>query len=1126
MSTKTEMENDIDTKGLAQIFSGYDKSIRPALDAVDEIRPYVKDIPEISAMLPALVVVGEQSAGKSSLLESISGIALPRGHGMCTKVPLELQLRKDQKESITMDYTDSSGKAVNKPNISFQDISDEIEKATVDIAGTGKCIKDQPISLRICGSTMKDLTLIDLPGKGHTIFTSIAFNCVCNYIGITRAANSPQEANVELETTGMIKKYVKSESKVIVCALPASVDFSNSGALKIAQDLDVDGKRTQGVVTKIDTYAKGTGIKDKIEGTHDSEIKLRLGYVAVRCRTQLELDAGMSLEELHAIEQELLTTDEELKHIRKDLKGTPVLIDRLIDIQRNRLIEKVPDLIKKIEGAIVERNQELEGLKSLPETKEDCFLQLIMAANTVCARFKEISSRNTTQNNDLAIKHKIYVRLKEFKEDIEAASSNVFNDDIMATVKSFCLQNQSNALPNFLSSLVFVEICKNEFLDEYIEPTEFLILDVHRLTRDVLSAIVSQSIGIKLKGAIPAFEDMIDEYLESVKEDVLKSAKQETAMNSEIFAPLTTTYEQHLKRLNRFQEAFVKYSHDPPKNSRGHVIDFSFAESELLCCTYEEQDWIKTAAVRAVNDSLNSHCLSMMNSIAAYLRNVCECTLEHSSKKMYRMFLTKPMEDGPEGLQDSLIEKCKEQKEDLFNIIYDPNLIYQRDRLKREVAALEKSKEALRRSVRISTKTEMENDIDTKGLAQIFSGYDKSIRPTLDTVNEIRPYVKDIPGISAMLPPLVVVGEQSAGKSSLLEFISGIALPRGHGMCTKVPLELQLRKDQKESITMDYTDSSGKAMKKSDISFQDTSDEIEMQRRLQDQDLFDLVIKSLLGKGACCSVYHCHWRGTFIALKIIDHSEELVQAGNTSLEALVSKNIAHLNMVQTFLVKTLPYGQLFVKGLESSISASPVEGSESEDEFKTMVHSPLSAATHQTFILMEYCNRESLDKEIQKGSLKKGVHGMQFLILTALDIANAISYLHSLGVTHGDLKAANVLLKTDTTDPRGFICKISDFGRDFYIALRQGYDTAFKHGTVTHMSPEMLTEGKLSHAVDVYSFGMLLWEMIAMEDSFPIKTQSEVMLAIANGHRPRIPHNCPPGYSNLISCCWRHDYEQ
>lgn len=155
-------------------------------------------------------------------------------------------------------------------------------------------------------------------------------------------------ANVEAETKSMIEKYVKSSSKVIVCALPANADFSNSGALKIAQELDREGKRTLGVVTKIDTYEKGTRIKDKIEGTHENEIRLKHGYIAVRCRTQEELRAGLSLEELHATEHELLTSDEELKQIPDEFKGTPNLINKLIQIQRNRLREGVPDLVSRV----------------------------------------------------------------------------------------------------------------------------------------------------------------------------------------------------------------------------------------------------------------------------------------------------------------------------------------------------------------------------------------------------------------------------------------------------------------------------------------------------------------------------------------------------------------------------------------------------------------------------------------------------------------------------------------------------------------------------------------------------------------------------------------------------------
>lgn len=253
-------------------------------------------------------------------------------------------------------------------------------------------------------------------------------------IGITRASNDPEAHDVEKQTSEMIRKYVEAESRVIVCALPANVDFSNSGALKIALHLDKEGKRTLGVVTKIDTYEKATQIKERLESTRVDEIRLKLGYVAVRCRNQMELQNGMSLDELHAVEKELLTTDDELKHIREDLKGTPVLINKLIEIQRNRLREKVPELIKKVgscyqlscsliitskvESAIVDRARELDKLKAIPESPEDCFLQIIIAANALSAKYQEAGSIDHCQDNTLDIRHMIYSSLEVFRSDV------------------------------------------------------------------------------------------------------------------------------------------------------------------------------------------------------------------------------------------------------------------------------------------------------------------------------------------------------------------------------------------------------------------------------------------------------------------------------------------------------------------------------------------------------------------------------------------------------------------------------------------------------------------------------------------------------------------------------------
>lgn len=146
-----------------------DRDIRPILDAIDDIRPYVKNIASLANMLPAIVVVGDQSSGKSSLLESLSGVQLPRGAGICTRVPLELQLRNGGAFHARLEYQKNSVEEKTvRDNIPEKEVGTAINNATIDIAGSQKDICDTPIVLRIEGPRYYDLTLIDLPGEQTT----------------------------------------------------------------------------------------------------------------------------------------------------------------------------------------------------------------------------------------------------------------------------------------------------------------------------------------------------------------------------------------------------------------------------------------------------------------------------------------------------------------------------------------------------------------------------------------------------------------------------------------------------------------------------------------------------------------------------------------------------------------------------------------------------------------------------------------------------------------------------------------------------------------------------------------------------------------------------------------------
>jgi interferon-induced GTP-binding protein Mx1 len=142
---------------------------RELLSAVDRMREILHDE---KIRLPEIVVVGDQSVGKSSVLEAISGIQLPRAKNICTRCPLELRMKSTTGDeyAVIRDGTRSEdeGKTIHDMN----EIADEVTRLTNEIAGTGTNVSLNPIYLTVYKRDIPyDLTLIDLPGiTRHPLF--------------------------------------------------------------------------------------------------------------------------------------------------------------------------------------------------------------------------------------------------------------------------------------------------------------------------------------------------------------------------------------------------------------------------------------------------------------------------------------------------------------------------------------------------------------------------------------------------------------------------------------------------------------------------------------------------------------------------------------------------------------------------------------------------------------------------------------------------------------------------------------------------------------------------------------------------------------------------------------------
>ena len=331
------------------------------------------------------------------------------------------------------------------------------------------------------------------------------------------------------------------------------------------------------------------------------------------------------------------------------------------------------------------------------------------------------------------------------------------------------------------------------------------------------------------------------------------------------------------------------------------------------------------------------------------------------------------------------------------------------------------------------------------------------------------------------------------------------------------------------------------------------TDEAQEPEGMNGVELAEIQLGSPLGRGGFGRVYKGFFNNMIVAVKVIEHDGNLMRGEGEPLEALLSMHVDHPNVVKTFLKQTRGRnsfdnsvggdtnycaGRCIEHGMNKPSNADSAN-SEVSDEVEDLddfsyIEKNLRAVGHmddwnnfRTWIVMEYCDKGSLANAVRTRAFFYDQDDTQpnvlAMLLTALDIASAMEYLHSLKVIHGDLKAQNVLLKSSPIDKRGFYCKVGDFGLSRVI-LHNTHIETFTCGTVRYMPPELLKDGLMTPAVDVYSYGMMMFELVSGHKPYPGKHHSDIVVSVVHGKRPSIPQHCPREFAMLIQDCWCQDH--
>nr|XP_022300336.1 dynamin-1-like protein [Crassostrea virginica] len=330
--------------------------------------------------LPQIVVLGNQSSGKSSVLESLVGRDfLPRGTGIVTRRPLVLQLihvNKGDREARSQDgdpiKADEWGKFLhtkNKIYTDFNDIRREIENETERMTGTNKGICPEPINLKIFSPKVVNLTLVDLPG-------------------MTKVPVGDQPEDIEMQIRDLCMEYIQNPNSIILAVCAANTDMATSESLKLAREVDPDGRRTLAVVTKLDLMDHGT---DAMEVLCGRVIPVKLGIIGVVNRSQADINSQKEMSE--SMKDEATFLQRRYPSIASR-HGSQYLARTLNRLLMHHIRDCLPELKARVNVSIAQFQSLLNSFGEPVEDKSQLLLQIITRFATAYCSTIEGNSKN------------------------------------------------------------------------------------------------------------------------------------------------------------------------------------------------------------------------------------------------------------------------------------------------------------------------------------------------------------------------------------------------------------------------------------------------------------------------------------------------------------------------------------------------------------------------------------------------------------------------------------------------------------------------------------------------------------------------------------------------------------
>ena len=363
--TRSTVVNDMEidnskniNSGTAQLVQLQSKDHEEILNVIDQLRS--EGISKYVS-LPQLIVCGDQSSGKSSVLEAITGLGFPTKDNVCTRFATELILRRAPNSGVTASIQPDPERAQSQrehirafrsPTVALSQFAEIVSSAEnfIGVGQDGHLFSKDVLRVEVSGPTQPHLTLVDLPGLYH-------------------ASDEFQDEEGVQFVESLVLSYIRNKRSVILAVISAKSDIALQKVTAFTRKVDPQGARTMGIITKPDTLSETSDMERSfLNLARNVRVPFRLGWHVLKNRKYEE--RHFSLEQRREAESDFLASGV-WSTLPRSQVGIDALRPRLSSILKDHIVSQVPGLILETQQAFEDTTTHLHKLGEARKTIVD-----------------------------------------------------------------------------------------------------------------------------------------------------------------------------------------------------------------------------------------------------------------------------------------------------------------------------------------------------------------------------------------------------------------------------------------------------------------------------------------------------------------------------------------------------------------------------------------------------------------------------------------------------------------------------------------------------------------------------------------------------------------------------------